>query len=156
MAAFVGGSNAAGTADEHSDLDLYTIVEDEAFDDFFAERQTFVHHLGPPVFLKVFDGFGWEMVVFVFGNGVEGELALARESRFEHIHGGPFEVVVDRKGILAQKVLPLYELAEPEQRRKLCWLVHWFWHELYKFGTAMARGRLWSAYGHLETCGSSA
>ncbi len=48
VAAFLGGSYAAGRADEHSDLDLYLVVEDAAYDAFFAERRTFMEQLGTP------------------------------------------------------------------------------------------------------------
>ena len=38
VAAFLGGSYANGTADAHSDLDLYLITTDEAYAEFLAER----------------------------------------------------------------------------------------------------------------------
>ena len=151
VAAFLGGSLAAGNVDEYSDLDLYLIVEDEAYEAFFAERRTFMHQLGNPVLLEDFDGFGFDMVLFIFDDGVEGELGLARASRFAHMHGGPFKTLVDKQGILARQVFPPYKPTETEQRETLRWLVYWFWRDLSKFSTVMARGWLWSAYGYVET-----
>ena len=97
--------------------------------------------LGDPVFLEDYAGFGFDMVVFIFSNGVEGELALGRTSNFDHIHSGPFEVLVDKERHLEGKVFPSYEPAEEDQRETLRWLLNWFWRDLYEFSKAMARGR---------------
>src|SRR5438105_457538 len=72
IAAFLGGSFAGGKADEYSDLDIYLITTDEAYEDFFAQRQAFMRKLGEPVFLEDFNDFGFDMVIFTFANGVEG------------------------------------------------------------------------------------
>jgi hypothetical protein len=150
VAAFLGGSHAAGTADEYSDLDLYLIVGDQHYDTFFAERRAFLGRLGEPVFFEDFSEFGFDMVVFIFTDGVEGELALGRASGFDHIHGGPFEVLVDKEGILEGQVFPLLQSTQVEQRRKLRWLIYWFWRDLSEFNRAIVRGRLWTAHGLLE------
>ena len=150
VGAFLGGSHAAGTADEYSDLDLYVIVGDQNYDTFFAERRAFLGRLGEPVFFEDFSDFGFDMVVFIFSDGVEGELALGRASGFDHIHGGPFEVLVDKEGILEGQVFPLLQSTQVEQRRKLRWLIYWFWRELSEFNRAIVRGRLWTAHGLLE------
>jgi hypothetical protein len=150
VSAFLGGSHAAGTADEYSDLDLYLIVGDQNYDTFFAERRAFLGRLGELVFFENFSDFGFDMVVFIFSDGVEGELALGRASGFDHIHGGPFEVLVDKEGILEGRVFPLHRPSEVEQRETLRWLIYWFWRDLSEFNRAMVRGRLWTAHGLLE------
>jgi len=151
VAAFLGGSKARGTTDAYSDLDLYLITTDEAYDDFKASRETFLRLLGEPVFLEDFHDYGFDMVCFIFSDGTEGELALGRESHFHHMHGGPYRVLLDKKGILAGAVFPWYEPAQAEQIETLRHLVSWFWHDLsHHFITAMARGQVWSAYGALE------
>jgi predicted nucleotidyltransferase len=150
VAAFLGGSHAAGTADEYSDLDLYLIVDDQNYDTFFAERRAFLGRLGEPVFFEDFSDFGFDMVVFIFSDGVEGELALGRASGFDHIHGGPFEILVDKEGILEGRVFPLLQSTQAEQRETLRWLIYWFWRDLSEFNRAMVRGRLWTAHGLLE------
>ena len=43
VAAFLGGSYARNEADQFSDLDLCFITTDEAYEDFLAERESFVH-----------------------------------------------------------------------------------------------------------------
>ena len=87
VAAFQGGSPVAGKDDEYSDLDLYLIVGDKDYETYFAERRAFLGRLGEPVFFEDFSECGFDMVVFVFSDGMEGELALGRASGFDHIHG---------------------------------------------------------------------
>jgi predicted nucleotidyltransferase len=65
-AAFVGGSRAAGTADEHADVDLYLILRDDTYDGFFADRHSFMAGLGDAVFLEDFNGFGFDMLLFIW------------------------------------------------------------------------------------------
>ncbi len=151
VAAFLGGSYARDAADAYSDLDLYLITTDEAYDDFFAEREAFMRRLGEPTFLEDYHGGGGDFVFFFFTDGTEGELGLGRESHFTHIHGGPYRVLLDKKGILAGAVFPWHEAAQAEQTKTLHRLVSWFWHDLsHHFIATMARGQLWSAYGALE------
>ena len=45
-----GGSLAHGAADFYSDVDLYIVVQDEAFDGIFAERDVIVEAVGSPLF----------------------------------------------------------------------------------------------------------
>ncbi len=151
LAAFLGGSYARGAADAYSDLDLYLITTDEAYDDFTASREAFIRRMGEPVFLEDYHGGGADFVFFTFPDGTEVELGLGRESHFTHIHSGPYRVLLDKKGILAGAVFPGYEVAQPEQIETLRRLISWFWHDLsHHFITTMARGQLWSAYGALE------
>ncbi len=76
VAAFVGGSLATCAADEYSDLDLYLITADEQYDGFFAERVAFMCQLGEPVFLEDFNGFGFDMILFILKSGAKGEVGL--------------------------------------------------------------------------------
>ncbi len=150
-AAFVGGSRGADTADEHADSDLYLILHDRAYDDFFADRRGFMGQLGDPAFLEDFNGFGFDMLLFIYADGVEGELVLARASGFEHLPSGPFRALLDRDSILPRDAFPpIKQPSEEEQREQLRWLVYWFWRDLSQLSRWMARGRLWSAYAHLE------
>ncbi len=90
VAAFLGGSYAKGTADEYSDLDLYLITPDEAYEDLRASREAFMGRLGEPVFIEDFDIPN--IVFYVFADGTEGELWLGRESEFTHIHIGKWRL----------------------------------------------------------------
>ena len=148
VAAFLGGSYARGAADAHSDLDLYLITADEAHANFCAAREAFMRLLGEPLFLEDFNLP--DIVFFIFADGTEGELGLGRESRFMHIHDGPYKILLDKKNILADAVFPARETAPSKQRETLRKQIYWFWHELSHFITAMARGQLWWAYGQLE------
>jgi predicted nucleotidyltransferase len=151
VAAFLGGSYARGAVDAYSDLDLYLVITDEAYDDFFAGCEAFLRLLGEPLFLEDFNDYGFDLVLFIFANGTEGELGLGHASRFTHIHGGPYRVLLDKKGILEGAVFPGYEPTQAEQIETLRKLIYWFWHDLsHHFITAMARGQIWSAYGALE------
>ncbi len=80
VAAFLGGSYARGTADAYSDLDLYLITTDEMYDDFKASCEAFFRLLGEPLFLENFHVFGFDMVIFIFADGTEGELRLATKA----------------------------------------------------------------------------
>jgi hypothetical protein len=92
VAAFLGGSHAAGTADGLSDLDLYLITDEEVYAEFFARRREFMATWGQPVLLEDvlnFEGLGFDMLVFILADGVWGEVALAHTGNFMNSHGGP-------------------------------------------------------------------
>jgi predicted nucleotidyltransferase len=148
VAAFLGGSYARGTADEYSDLDLYLITTDEAYEDFCAGRKSFMGLLGEPVFIENFEIPN--IVFYVLADGTEGELGFGRASAFTHIHSGPYQVLLDEKNILAEVVFTGVETDPAEQTEKLRQLVYWFWHELSHFITALGRDQLWWAYGQLD------
>jgi predicted nucleotidyltransferase len=148
VAATLYGSYARGAADAYSDLDLGLITTDEAYEDFVAGREAFIRLLGEPLLVEDFDLPN--VVFFIFPDGSEVELALGRESQFNHNHGGPYRVLLDKKNLLAGAVFPRYQPAQAEQIETLRRLVYWFWHDLSHFIAAMGRGQLWWAYGQLE------
>jgi predicted nucleotidyltransferase len=148
VAAFLGGSYAEGKADQYSDLDLFFITTDEAYESFLAERESFIRLLGEPLFLE---SFGRSHGYFViFSNGADCEIWFGRESKFHDIHGGPYRVFLDKTGILAGAVFPIHVAEQAEQIEILRQQLDWFWHELSHFIKAMARKQLWFAYGQLE------
>ena len=149
LAAILGGSYAAGTADAYSDIDLGLITTDEAYDDFCAGYEAFIRLLGEPVFLETFDSPN-NAVFFIFPDDTEGELLIGRESRFKHIHVEPHRVLLDKKGILAGAVFTGREASHAEQIETLRRQITWFWHDLSHFITGMSRGQLWWAHGQLE------
>jgi predicted nucleotidyltransferase len=151
LGAFLGGSYARGAADACSDLDLYVITADGAYKDFFAERRAFVRELGETVFLEDFDEYGFDLLLFIFADGTEGELALGREGGFQHIHVGPHVVLLDKRGILVGTIFPEQHPLPAQQVERLRGLVNWFWHDVsHHFLTPLARGQLWTAVGALE------
>jgi predicted nucleotidyltransferase len=148
LAAFIGGSYARGQVDAYSDLDLYLITTDGKYEDFLAGREAFVHLLGKPLFLE---DFGEPYSLFyIFSNGTEGELWIGRESQFNHIHSGPYRVLLDKKGVLTKVVFADHKSDQAGQMETLRQQINWFWHELSHFITALGRGQLFWAYGQLE------
>lgn len=150
VAAFVGGSLATGTADEYSDIDVYLIIADEEYASFFADRAAFMRQLGEPVFLEDFDGFGFDMVLFIFEDGIKGELALAKASSFLHIHEGPYRVLVDKTGLLKEVTFPIERVPVEEQRQNLIEHLKFFWRGFLVMSQALGRGNLLSAATYLE------
>jgi hypothetical protein len=116
LAAFVGGSIAAATADEHSDLDLYALIRPEAYDQLLSEHRQFVEQWASPVFLEHFDGFGFDMLVFILQDGIQGELGIAKPDKFLHIHGGAYAVLIDKEELLDGVEFPLQR---PEREHQL-------------------------------------
>ena len=148
-AAFLGGSQVNGMTDAYSDLDLYLITLDKAYDDFLAGREAFIALLGEPLFAEDFGIPNCKF--FILSDDTEGELWVGRESRFQDIHGGPIHVLVDKQELLAGAAFPMQKadpLARVETLRQQIML---FWHEFSHFIKAMGRDQLWFAYGSLET-----
>ncbi len=148
IAAFLAGSYARGAADAYSDLDLDLITTDEDFDDFYARRHAFMRQLGEPLFLESFGNPN--LIFYIYENGAEGELGIGRESRLEGLHTGPYQVLLDKRGLLTGAVYSIQPPETREQTEKLRRLLTWFWHECMHFITALGRGQLWWAQGQLE------
>ena len=148
VAAFLAGSHATGTADAYSDLDLGVITTDAAYADVIADRRALIGRLGEPLFLDHF-GRAWN-VFFILADGTEGEIFFGREGALEEIDVGPFEPLLDERGILAGAEFPFSPPDADAQGEHLRQIVNWFWHELSHFIAALGRGDLWWAYGQLE------
>ena len=151
LAAFVGGSLATGEVDHRSDLDLFAILGSDSYKAFFAARREFVRSWANPVFLEDFNGFRFDMLVFILDSGLEGELSFAMEDSFLHLQGGPHRVLVDKQGILEGVEFPWQRPSEEEQTQTLRRHLHWFWRDLSLFTVAFDRGQRWTAYGYLES-----
>lgn len=148
VAAFLGGSYAKDEADKYSDLDLFFITTDKAYEDFLIERRSFIRLLGEPLFLEDFGvPHGY---CFIFSNGTEGDIWFGHESNFKDIYSGPYRILLDKKGILSGSVFPTPKADQAKQIELLRQQIEWFWHELSHFIKAMARRQLWFAYGQIE------
>lgn len=148
VAAFLGGSNVKGSADQYSDLDLCVITSDASGEEFFNQRETFLQSLGELVFLEDF-GFP-NLTLFIFADDTEGELNFGSEGKLDQIHSGPFQPLLDKRNILAEAVFPEKEANPSHQFEELRRNMYWFWHEMSHFITAMRRGQLWWARGQLD------
>lgn len=147
VAAFLSGSYARGAADLYSDLDLGVIITAAGYEDFRSTCDAFVRQLGEPLFLEDFDLP--DAVFFILPGGVEAEIWLGREDRLQQFPGGPYVVLLDKNGVLADPVGE-HEPPGDQQVETLRRAVYWFWHDLSHFTAAMGRGQLWWAYGQLE------
>jgi predicted nucleotidyltransferase len=110
LAAFLGGSLAAGTARPDSDVDLYVVSREVDYEALWSRRAELVRSCGEARSLgdvRDFEGLGFDMVRFELADGVEGELAFGHDRNLLSLHGGPHEVLVDRVGLLDGVVFPL-------------------------------------------------
>ena len=147
LSAFLGGSLADGTEDDFSDIDIYYILDEESYSDFPSQMRTRLSEMGPLVFLEQHNNFGFDLILFIFQNGVKGELGLGTTKNLKTLHAGPYKVLVDKKGLLDgfvflfQASLEGKDLQEYVEKQ-----LRWYWYWYYVFLSAVARGRLWSAF----------
>ncbi len=148
VAAFLAGSFATGEADEYSDLDLGVVTTDEAFGELLADRGGLIHRFGEPLFLE---SFGNDRIVFfILSDGTEGELFFGRAGALHEIDVGPFEPLLDTRGILVGAEFPFSQPDPSRQLEQLREVLNWFWHELSHFIAALGRDDLWWSFGQLE------
>jgi predicted nucleotidyltransferase len=148
LAAFVGGSYARGDTDQYSDLDLFFITTDEAYDKFLTEREDFVHKMGEPIFMEdwgVTHGY-----CLMLSNQVEVEFWFGRASAYQHLYSGPYAVLVDKRHILVGDAFPALIADPTDQLDVLRRQMYGFWHDLSHFIKALGRKKLWFASGELE------
>lgn len=150
QAAFLGGSLVSGNEDTYSDLDLYVITNTEDHQGFFADRREFLSRLAKPVFLEDFNDFGFDMLIFILENGIQGELALAPADNFQSIHAGPYKILVDKPGLLRNATFPIERPSWDQQVETIRRNVQWFWRELSLACVALHRDQRWTAHQYLE------
>jgi hypothetical protein len=110
VAAFLGGSFAAGTAGDGSDIDLYLVTRPEDYAAFIEGRGRFIESWGEPTQVEDiwnFEGLGFDMTAFTMTDGVHGEVVYGTTSNLMTLHGGPHEVLVDKAGVLDGVTFPL-------------------------------------------------
>ena len=151
LSAFLGGSLADGTEDDFSDIDIYYILEEQSYSDFTSQMRARLAEMGPLVFLEQHNNFGFDLILFIFQNGVKGELGLGTTKNLKTLHAGPYKVLVDKKGLLDGFVFPFQPPLEGKDlkeyvEKQLRW--YWYWYSV--FLSAVARERLWSAFTQLQ------
>ena len=110
VAAFLGGSYAAGTETDASDIDVYAVTAEGDYARFYERREQFMRSWGDPLRLTDhpdFEGLGFDLIDFEFADGVWGQLALGHTGNFMALHGGPHRVLVDKPGLLDGVTFPL-------------------------------------------------
>ena len=148
VAAMLLGSLARGEADAYSDVDLCAITTDDGIEGVLAEREELIRRLGVPLFL---DSFGSDRNVhFILEDGVEGELLCEPQRALGGLDVGPFEVLLDERGILEGARFPFAPTDPAEQRERLLQVLTWFWHDLSHLIAALGRNDVWWARGQIE------
>jgi predicted nucleotidyltransferase len=155
-----GGSLAHGGTDFYSDVDLYIVVKDEAFDEIFAERNVAAEAVSSPLFGYVVDPMpgGSTDHIVIYEGPVKFDFMYLRKSDFKPASKwsgcpvlrdvtGYVEDVVGHSKELAPTQPTTEELLELNQR---FWI--WCW---YVFGKIM-RGELWEALDGLHSIRSLA
>ena len=146
QAVLVYGSQADGTADEFSDLDVGLITTDDAFDSITAGRDELARSLGEPLFVEDFGDPGEVFVILADGTTIELIINRASDVAFE----GPYRVLLDKAGVVdraAQRRSARPELDAAEQAGSL---IRGFWHDVDHLTTALGRGTTWWAYGQQD------
>lgn len=147
-AALLVGSYARGAADAHSDIDLFLVTTDDAYDDFAADPRSFARQLGEALFAEQFDLP--DVLFLILADGAEVELSFIPENQVGQLLGEPHWSLLDKKGLLAGPPAPYEPAASNTGVAALRRQLAYFWHDLSHFTTAMSRGQLWWAYGQLE------
>ena len=83
---------------------------EENYAELWARRLDFVRPMGDPALVDDhpnFEGLGFDLVHFELDDGVTGEVAYGHTGNFMAMHGGPYEVFVDRTGLLDGVTFPL-------------------------------------------------
>ena len=151
----LGGSLAHGTADSYSDIDLYVVARDGAFDAVFDERDVAALTVGSPLFRFTVDPIpgGSRDYIVTYPGPVKLDLMYHRESEIvPAVKWDGCVVLKDLSGMMgdvlarSRNLAPLAPIPEDllvlDQRFwTLCW---------YVFGKIM-RGERWEALDGIHT-----
>src|SRR5262245_56760988 len=110
VAAWLGGSFAAGRSTEASDVDVDAVSHEPDLALLWNRRNALVEAMGTPVRRDDhpnFEKLGFDLVHFELDDGVSGEIAFGHTGNFLTMHGGPHEVLLDRIGLLDSVSFPL-------------------------------------------------
>jgi predicted nucleotidyltransferase len=151
----VGGSLARGGADFYSDLDLYVVVRDGAFEDVFTERNSTAEAVGSPLFGFAVDPIpgGSTDHIVLYEGPVKFDFMYLRESDLEpHPRWDGCVVLKDADGRLGAVVARSEALGPPRpsaedisELNQKFWI--WCWYALGK----IERGELWEALHGLHS-----
>jgi len=126
---------------------VYLVARHRDYESFFADRERFLRSWGGIARWRDrrnFEGLGFDMVLFIMEDGVDGELALSHEQNFRQTHGGPHVVLVDKIGLLRGVDFPKVEFGPPDKGEVEKSLLD-FWIEARSAIKAWSRGKWWEA-----------
>ena len=146
----VGGSLAHGGADFYSDVDLYVVVRDGAFEDIFAERSSIAEAVGSPLFGFTVDPLpgGSTDYIVVYEGPIKFDFMYLQESDLEpHPKWVGCAVLKDTDGNVRALVARSEVLGPPRPSAEgLSELNQKFWTWCwYAFGK-IERGELWKRW----------
>ena len=95
ISAFLGGSLADGNEDDYSDIDMYYLIDEQSYPDFHSHVRNWLREQGQLVFFEEHSNFGFDLILFIYRNGVKGELGLGTKQNMMSLHAGPYKVLVD-------------------------------------------------------------
>ena len=151
----LGGSLARGGADFYSDVDLYVMVRDGAFEDVVAERNSTSQAAGSPLFAFDVDPVPGGSIdhIVLYEGPVKFDFMYLRESHlWPHPRWDGCVVLKDTDGRLGAVVArsealrpPRPSTADLSELNQMFWI--WCW---YAFGK-IERGELWEALDGLHS-----
>jgi len=145
----VGGSLAYGAADFYSDVDLYVIVQDEAFDEIFAERDATVEAAGTQLFSFTVDPIpgGSTDHIVIYEGPVKFDFMYLKESDLKPAPKWAGCIVLkDASGRVGAIVARSEGLAPPQPTSQdLLDLNQKFWTWCWYVFGKIVRGELWEA-----------
>ena len=148
-AVFLSGSYATDTPDRFSDVDLLVVATDGAYDRLFEQRWQLMKQLGELVLSEDFDGFGRDMLLFLYADGVDGEVDLHRRNTVSWVDPTGLVTLFDRDDVTAGvRAWPAPAVAD--RSRQVEWLASRFWRHVWLGSGAIARGRLLTAHANLD------
>ncbi len=148
-AVFLSGSYARGEPDRFSDVDLTVVATHGAYDRLFESRWELMEQLGELVLKEDFDGFGRDMLLYLYEDGVDGEVELHHRSSVSWADPTQLVALVDKDDVARD--VRAWPLRPPEERgRRAEWIFSRFWRHVWLGSGAVARGRLLTAHSDLE------
>jgi predicted nucleotidyltransferase len=156
----LGGSLARGGADFYSDVDLYVVVWDGAFENVFAERNSTAEAVGSPLFNFAVDpvpGGSTDHIVLYEGP-VKFDFMYLKESDLgPHPRWDGCAVLKDTNGRVGAAVARSEALGPPRPRAEdLSELNQKFWTLCWHAFGKIERGELWEALDGLHSIRSLA
>lgn len=155
-----GGSLAHGAADFYSDVDLYVLTQDEAFDEILAERGVTVEAVGSPLFTFDVDPMpgGSTDHIVVYEGPVKFDFMYLKEYDFKPTpKWAGCSVLKDASGRVGAVVARSEGLAPPQPTtEELVELNQKFWTWCWYVFGKIVRGELWEALDGIHSIRSLA
>lgn len=143
--AWMKGSLATGAAGLYSDVDLGVVVHDDAYVDFFADREKFLESLGPLVGLGE-SSIGTRITVALYADPIEFDLTIDPLNAVRRYGPEIGQVLFDRTGGLLSVAQAEATFSHPVNKERAQEIVNAFW-------LRAPRMRRWVAQADLHRAG---